>query len=364
MARSIEHLPESVFSVYDAMLLGVYHPRILLISTPSYTFNARFTAPDAPRSVRKGFQDPTGRTDRIFRHDDHQFEWTIDEFRSWCTRVAQEWGYNVHIGTVGRALEPDPFGRDEELQGASQVAVFRRIEAVENTDREKRGREKVQSLNSGTETHVLLASYQHAADPSAENPVSLELIANQVKQLMDARREAFSEIREMWFDGAEVAKMCGGWVEVLLKAVEESPDLSLARDIDGVARRRDRWRIELLSSTMSPVNLWAETYDGDTSADMVPEGWTPGEPLGDSPDYSDVDNSTGVEGDVSAVTSDDDVDIASDVDGWGTVDQQVPTVPWDTLGKNNWDDGKSWGHVPAAALSSTAGWDGDEDTTS
>ena len=30
------------------MLLGVYHPQFLLVTTTSYTFNARFTSTDAP----------------------------------------------------------------------------------------------------------------------------------------------------------------------------------------------------------------------------------------------------------------------------------------------------------------------------
>ncbi|KAG7097749.1 hypothetical protein E1B28_005070 [Marasmius oreades] len=44
----IEHLPPDVFPFFSPVLLGIYQPRLLLITTPSYTFNARFTAPDAP----------------------------------------------------------------------------------------------------------------------------------------------------------------------------------------------------------------------------------------------------------------------------------------------------------------------------
>ena len=58
------------------MLFGVYHPKFVLVTTPSYTSSARFTA--SARLV--GYPDPTGRTDRIFRHHDHKFEWTREEF--------------------------------------------------------------------------------------------------------------------------------------------------------------------------------------------------------------------------------------------------------------------------------------------
>ena len=58
---SIEHLPHHVLDYFAPVLLGAYHPRLLLMTTPSYTFNARFyprtslvhavsqTPPTAPR---------------------------------------------------------------------------------------------------------------------------------------------------------------------------------------------------------------------------------------------------------------------------------------------------------------------------
>jgi hypothetical protein len=64
---SIEHLPEQELSRFAPSILGVYRPRILLVSTPNYSFNAKFGA-------QKMYVDPTNRTDRLFRHDDHKFE--------------------------------------------------------------------------------------------------------------------------------------------------------------------------------------------------------------------------------------------------------------------------------------------------
>src|SRR5262245_37679977 len=100
--------------------MGVYHPRLFLVTTPSFTFNARFTPPDSTR--REGYPDPTGRTERIFRHPDHKFEWTVEEFKTYCAAAAQEWGYEVSCSTIGYAVEQDDWGRDELLGGASQVA--------------------------------------------------------------------------------------------------------------------------------------------------------------------------------------------------------------------------------------------------
>ncbi|KAI0714296.1 hypothetical protein C8T65DRAFT_738763 [Cerioporus squamosus] len=128
----IEHLPEPILARFAPVILGAYRPRLLLLTTPSYTFNARFTAPDAPASARCGWRDPTGRTARVFRHHDHKFEWTVEEFGAWCAAVAEDWGYELaEVGGVGRAQETDEWGRDEALGWASQVAAFRRRDGEE-----------------------------------------------------------------------------------------------------------------------------------------------------------------------------------------------------------------------------------------
>jgi hypothetical protein len=36
-----------------------------------------------------------------FRHRDHRFEWTRDEFQGWANRVAARFGYNVRFLSVG-----------------------------------------------------------------------------------------------------------------------------------------------------------------------------------------------------------------------------------------------------------------------
>jgi hypothetical protein len=54
----------------------------------------------------------------LFRHEDHRFEWTREEFKAWCNKVSIEYGYVVAIF---------PVGEEEEGIGApSQMAVFKR----------------------------------------------------------------------------------------------------------------------------------------------------------------------------------------------------------------------------------------------
>ncbi|KAK0570136.1 hypothetical protein OC861_000278 [Tilletia horrida] len=93
----IEHLHEPVLDAFAPILLGRYRPRLLVLTTPNYAFNVHFPRTD----TQPGVDDPTGRTERKFRHPDHKFEWTTEEFREWCERAAERFGYEVEIGGLG-----------------------------------------------------------------------------------------------------------------------------------------------------------------------------------------------------------------------------------------------------------------------
>ncbi|KAE8257906.1 hypothetical protein A4X13_0g2050 [Tilletia indica] len=122
----VEHLHEPVLDAFAPILLGRYRPRLLLITTPNYAFNTHF--PRTP--AQPGIEDPTGRTERKFRHPDHKFEWTTHEFKDWCERAAERFGYEVEIGGLGmlnierRRGAPRPVDSDgeEEEDSAEQVA--------------------------------------------------------------------------------------------------------------------------------------------------------------------------------------------------------------------------------------------------
>ncbi|KAI0749430.1 hypothetical protein C8Q80DRAFT_1231949, partial [Daedaleopsis nitida] len=226
----IEHLSEPVFARFAPVVLGAYHPRLLLVTTPSYTFNARFTAPDAPPGARSGWRDPTGRTSRVFRHHDHKFEWTVDEFTQWAAAVAAEWGYEiVDIGGVGKAAEEDAWGRDVELGWASQVVAFKRREGREWAEkREKRWAEARARARAKTEhgvvqgaqtAHQLLATHHHRANDAARRPQPLEVVGKLVVEKMVGYRETTIALEEMWFE-SEIERACGGWIDWLIRAVQ------------------------------------------------------------------------------------------------------------------------------------------------
>jgi small RNA 2'-O-methyltransferase len=369
------------------------------MTTPSYTYNARFTAPDAPSSARKGYPDPTQRTNRIFRHDDHKFEWETDEFEQWVNAAAETWGYSVHWASIGRSEQKDPYGREDELGGASFVAEFRKLRDNTMTDeqREKMGRETVKRLTAeaagpiSSTPHELLAHHHHPAHPLSKKPRGLPEIAQLVKARMEDNREGIKGLEEVWYQTG-VAIACGGWLEVLVQAIEESPELVLKKDEDGLVRKRDLWSVELIG---------ADWNDEETSDDM-PADWIPGEGSLELTDYSDVgDESTGVEADVSLSEEDSsktawsphwssgtdwgrkpkrrsswagygsrDEDSDSWTDGWGTnsVGGGWGGVPEDH--KKHKRPANQWGAPTHTKKdrdrnegdSSTAGWDGDADS--
>lgn len=330
----------------------MYHPKHCIITTPSYTYNARFTTPTAPAHVRKGFKDPTGRTNRIFRHDDHKFEWTIEEFAEWCTTEAQKWGYKVHLSDIGRAVQVDEFGRDEQLGGASLVAEFTRESQQPDKQMESRARELIASLKANEPAHELLAQYTHQAHSAARKPEEdFSKIGDQVKACMEKYRESFMRLEELWFEH-DISTLCGGWIEFLVRAVEEHEGLILKRDVLG----RENWLVELAGG-MDPA--WAED-----SEHIIPHM---------SPDWLPVEDADTDWGSDEARWGED-ADASSEAGGqtvaWGEEDEDDDETAnewnhhgdWSSTPNTSWEhtkDDESWS-TGKSTTSTTTGWDVDE----
>ncbi|KAJ3809223.1 hypothetical protein F5876DRAFT_14255, partial [Lentinula aff. lateritia] len=305
----IEHLSPTILPFFAPILLGVYKPKFLLITTPSYTFNALFTSPNSHPSVRlrTGYSDPTCRTDRIFRHDDHKFEWTPEEFHEYCKKEAVEWGYTVDVSDIGRAQDADEWGRDTEVGGASLVAIFTRIDVVDRAAIEEKARAVVQAMlpqlqqssSSPLTTppptppqspelfspiaHHCLTTFIHPAHASAQQPLPLHSIGDIVKSRMEDLRESFLRVEELWYE-PEVAQACGGWIELLIAAVEQY-DGSVIKLINRtIQRERDLWKICLVTAQNHPRPLWPTTEilvheEGveDKSVEYMSSDWNPEE---------------------------------------------------------------------------------------
>jgi len=236
---------------FAPVLLGVYHPRILLMTTPSYTFNARFSPPG--RSDPVGHADPTGRTDRVFRNSDHRFEWTTEEFARWCAAVSKEWGYTVEVESVGVPLEEDPWGRDKQFGGASQVAAFRR---KDDSNSKKKRERRVRMMYDGVATkepHRLVASHQFTAHPQAGHPSGLEQITSAVLHTFEAWGDSVLRVEELWFS-KDIDLLCGGWIELLIEVVEKDTRLRLQR-VPG--QPKGNWTVELIGGVQRRQVSWS-----------------------------------------------------------------------------------------------------------
>ncbi|CAH1801211.1 unnamed protein product [Owenia fusiformis] len=105
MIEIIEHLESDVLNKVPQNVFGTLHPRIVIVTTPNSDFNVLF--PDLEG----------------FRHWDHKFEWSRDEFRNWCEEIIAIYPYMVRYEGIGSG----PEGTDH-LGSCSQMAIFTHLE--------------------------------------------------------------------------------------------------------------------------------------------------------------------------------------------------------------------------------------------
>lgn len=118
LLNRIEHLSEPVAQAFAPEVLGRLRPKIVLLTTPNYAFHVHLDheplGKDQVGDLTDGQSqpgasllqvDPTGKTERKFRHADHQFEWTPGEFRRWAVRAARAHGYVAEIGGIGGSMD-------------------------------------------------------------------------------------------------------------------------------------------------------------------------------------------------------------------------------------------------------------------
>ena len=98
----IEHLDPPRLTAFERALFEFARPTVVVVTTLNREYNRRFTTL------------PAG----TFRHKDHRFEWTRDEFQGWAEALAARYGYTVRFAPVG----PE----DPDLGAPSQMAVFSR----------------------------------------------------------------------------------------------------------------------------------------------------------------------------------------------------------------------------------------------
>ncbi|XP_057246979.1 small RNA 2'-O-methyltransferase isoform X3 [Beta vulgaris subsp. vulgaris] len=114
----IEHMEEDQACLFGDIALGLFCPRVLIVSTPNYEYNVILQRSNLA-SQEEDPDDKAKVQPCKFRNHDHKFEWTRQQFDHWATGLALKYNYSVEFGGVGgiQGVEPG---------FASQIAVFRR----------------------------------------------------------------------------------------------------------------------------------------------------------------------------------------------------------------------------------------------
>jgi 3' terminal RNA ribose 2'-O-methyltransferase Hen1 len=96
----VEHLDPPRLLAFERVLFEFAKPRTVVMTTPNREFNVKWETLGAGR----------------FRHPDHRFEWTRQEFQDWATGITTRFGYTVRFVSVG----PE----DDKLGPPTQMAIF------------------------------------------------------------------------------------------------------------------------------------------------------------------------------------------------------------------------------------------------
>lgn len=99
----IEHLDQPRLAAFERVLFEFARPGTVVVTTPNAEYNVKF------ETLQAG----------TFRHQDHRFEWSREQFQNWARQIAERHGYTVRFAEVGPS--------DEEVGALSQMGVFSRV---------------------------------------------------------------------------------------------------------------------------------------------------------------------------------------------------------------------------------------------
>lgn len=101
----VEHLDKGRLAAFERVLFEFARPKAVIITTPNVEYNAKFETL------------PAGQ----FRHADHRFEWSRNEFENWSKSICERFGYTARFLPVGPV--------DASLGAPTQMGIFERIPA-------------------------------------------------------------------------------------------------------------------------------------------------------------------------------------------------------------------------------------------
>lgn len=98
----IEHMELSRLQHFERVLFEFAQPKVVVLTTPNSEYNVKFESL------------PAGQ----FRHNDHRFEWSREEFQSWANRLCSIYDYSVSFYPIGEV--------DSQVGAPTQMGVFER----------------------------------------------------------------------------------------------------------------------------------------------------------------------------------------------------------------------------------------------
>ena len=98
----IEHLDPPRLRAFERALFEFARPGVVVLTTPNAEYNVKWETLPAEK----------------FRHPDHRFEWTRQQFEEWAQGVAERFGYTVRFLPIG----PE----DATVGSPTQMGIFER----------------------------------------------------------------------------------------------------------------------------------------------------------------------------------------------------------------------------------------------
>lgn len=98
----IEHLDPPRLRAFERALFEFARPGVVVLTTPNAEYNVKWETLPAEK----------------FRHPDHRFEWTRQQFEEWAQGVAERFGYKVRFLPIG----PE----DAVVGSPTQMGIFER----------------------------------------------------------------------------------------------------------------------------------------------------------------------------------------------------------------------------------------------
>jgi 3' terminal RNA ribose 2'-O-methyltransferase Hen1 len=98
----VEHLDPPRLAAFERVLFEFAKPKTIMLTTPNREYNVMWESL------------PAGK----FRHPDHRFEWTREEFQTWANQIAGKFGYTVTFVAIGST--------EATIGSPTQMGVFQR----------------------------------------------------------------------------------------------------------------------------------------------------------------------------------------------------------------------------------------------